>query len=162
MHQKWHNAYEETIDVPFVFSQPLCFRAGGARDVPTNHANLLHHVARARWHQSRRGAQARCRQPHRSAPSGGSRPLGVIRGPRRPSSESVLFTTDDEIRSRQREAGQPIAARRPASWECTLKLSCRTHIETVIAKVDVDGEDHVVKLSRYHDNPQFWKIWAAR
>ncbi len=41
MHQKWHNAYEETLRVPFVVSSPLF--PGGARelDVPTNHADLI-------------------------------------------------------------------------------------------------------------------------
>jgi hypothetical protein len=32
------------------------------------------------------------------------------------------------------------------------------HVETVVAKVDVDGEEHLVKFSRYHDNQQFWTI----
>ncbi len=36
------------------------------------------------------------------------------------------------------------------------------HIETVIAKVDVDGEEHLVKLSRYHDNQQFWTVPGVR
>ena len=27
------------------------------------------------------------------------------------------------------------------------------HIETVIAETDVGGEQHLVKFSRYHDNP---------
>ena len=41
MHQKWHNAYEETIHVPFIVSGPLVH--GGPRDidVPTSHADLL-------------------------------------------------------------------------------------------------------------------------
>jgi arylsulfatase A-like enzyme len=30
------------------------------------------------------------------------------------------------------------------------------HIETVVARVGVDGAPHLVKLSRYHDNQQFW------
>ena len=36
------------------------------------------------------------------------------------------------------------------------------HIETVVAKVDVDGEQHLVKLSRYHDNQQFWTVPGVR
>jgi len=36
------------------------------------------------------------------------------------------------------------------------------HIETVIAKIDIDGEEHVVKLSRYYDNPQFWTVPGLR
>ena len=32
------------------------------------------------------------------------------------------------------------------------------HVETVVAKVEVDGATHLVKFSRYHDNQQFWTI----
>ncbi len=41
MHEKWHNAYEEALNVPFIVSSPLL--PGGARelDVPTNHADLI-------------------------------------------------------------------------------------------------------------------------
>ena len=36
------------------------------------------------------------------------------------------------------------------------------HIETVVAEVDVDGEPHLVKFSRYHDNQQFWTVPGER
>jgi hypothetical protein len=36
------------------------------------------------------------------------------------------------------------------------------HLETVIAEVDVDGERHLVKFSRYHDNQQFWTVPGQR
>lgn len=36
------------------------------------------------------------------------------------------------------------------------------HLQTVIADVDIDGERHVVKFSRYYDNPQFWTIPGER
>ena len=36
------------------------------------------------------------------------------------------------------------------------------HIETVIAEVAVDGEQHLLKLSRYHDNQQFWTVPGER
>jgi hypothetical protein len=32
------------------------------------------------------------------------------------------------------------------------------HVETVVGNVDVDGEKHLVKFSRYHHNQQFWTI----
>ena len=36
------------------------------------------------------------------------------------------------------------------------------HVETVIAEVDVEGERHLVKLSRYFDNAQFWTVPGER
>jgi hypothetical protein len=32
----------------------------------------------------------------------------------------------------------------------------------VIAEVDVDGEQHLVKFSRYYDNAQFWTVPGER
>ena len=36
------------------------------------------------------------------------------------------------------------------------------HLETAIAEVAVDGEPHLVKFSRYYDNPQFWTVPGER
>ncbi len=36
------------------------------------------------------------------------------------------------------------------------------HLETVIAEVPVDGEPHLIKFSRYYDNPQFWTVPGER
>ena len=36
------------------------------------------------------------------------------------------------------------------------------HLQTVIAEVPVDGEQHVIKFSRYYDNPQFWTVPGER
>jgi hypothetical protein len=32
----------------------------------------------------------------------------------------------------------------------------------VVAEVDVNGEKHLVKLTRYHDNPQYWTVPGER
>jgi hypothetical protein len=36
------------------------------------------------------------------------------------------------------------------------------HLQTVIADVDVDGDQHLVKFSRYYDNAQFWTVPGER
>jgi hypothetical protein len=36
------------------------------------------------------------------------------------------------------------------------------HVETVVARVEVDGATHLVKFSRYHDNQQFWTVPGER
>ena len=36
------------------------------------------------------------------------------------------------------------------------------HLETVIAEVDVEGQPHLVKFTRYHDNQQFWTVPGER
>src|SRR5206468_1301293 len=41
MHQKWHNAYEETLHVPMMISNPLLFSSPIESDAVTNHIDLL-------------------------------------------------------------------------------------------------------------------------
>ena len=36
------------------------------------------------------------------------------------------------------------------------------HLQTVIAEVDVDGDQHLIKFSRYYDNQQFWTVPGER
>ena len=63
----------------------------------------------------------------------------------------MLFVTDDEISEGSAKPGSPFQrwARKLGTYETVVQPN---HIETVIAKVDVDGEEHLVKLSRYYDN----------
>jgi hypothetical protein len=71
--------------------------------------------------------------------------------------EPVLFMTDDEISEGTAGGASPIAklAKRLRLYSTVVQPN---HVETVIAEVDVEGERHLVKLSRYFDNAQFWTI----
>ena len=86
---------------------------------------------------------------------------GLIRGTGERPSDPVLFFTDDEISEGSAKPGSPTQrwARKLGTYEEVVQPN---HIETVIAKVDVDGEEHLVKFSRYHDNPQFWTVPGVR
>jgi hypothetical protein len=72
-------------------------------------------------------------------------------------SDPVLFMTDDEISEGSSKPGSPFMkmAIGLGTYEF---IKQPNHVETVVAKVDVDGEKHLVKFSRYHDNQQFWTI----
>ena len=135
--------------MPFVVSSPLL--PGGARelDVPTSHADLIPTLLGLAGIDPDE-ALAKLRTDHKE-----TRPLigrdlsDAIRAaePTAPS-EPILFTTDDEIS----EGNEP-----PASpFQKAARLLHRSgtiiqpnHLETVIAEVDVDGERHLVKFSRY-------------
>ena len=69
--------------------------------------------------------------------------------------------TDDEISEGAEKGMSPIAgvARRLKVFST---IEQPNHVETVIADVPVDGETHLVKFSRYHDNQQFWTVPAER
>lgn len=162
MHQKWHNAYEETTHVPFVVSSPLI--KGGPRDVgmPTSHADLLPTML------GLAGIDADVVLKRIAAGHKDARPLvgrdlsGIILGAKEPAvSDPVLFITDDEISEGDDKPASPfqIYARWSKKYEVVAQPN---HIETIVADVDVDGARHRVKFTRYHDNQQFWTVPGVR
>ena len=162
MHQKWHNAYEESLRVPFVVSSPLF--PGGARevDVPTNHADLLPTLLGLAGIDPDR-TLVELQQTHADGRPLVGRDLSpAIRAavPQTPS-EPVLFVTDDEISEGSMRSASPFqrVARKVRIFS---EIVQPNHLETVVAHVDVDGESHLVKFTRYHDNQQFWTVPAER
>lgn len=158
MHEKWHVAYEEALHVPFIVASPLL--PGGERelDIPTNHADLIPTLLGLAGidHDD---ALAQLRADHTDAhPLVGRDLSGTIRAaePAAPS-EPILFTTDDEISEGSMPPASPFQrVARIVDVYSTIKQP--NHLETVIAEVGVDGEQHLVKFSRYHDNSQFWTV----
>ncbi len=157
MHEKWHNAYEETIHVPFVVSSPLF--QGGRRegDIPTSHADILPTLLGLAGIDGNAALERVAANHTETRPPAGRDLSNLIRGTGRPPSEPVFFVTDDEISEGSAKPGSPVQrwARKLGTYETVIQPN---HIETIIAKVDVDGEQHLVKLSRYHDNEQFWTV----
>ena len=162
VHQKWHNAYEESLRIPFVVSSPLL--PGGARElsIPTNHADLIPTILGLTGVDPD-AALAQLQTDHTDArPLVGRDLSGAIRAAEpHAGAEPVLFMTDDEISEGAEKGMSPIAgvARR---LKLFATIEQPNHIETVIAEVQVDGEPHLVKFSRYHDNQQFWTVPAVR
>lgn len=162
MHQKWHNAYEEALHVPFVVSSPLV--AGGPRSVglPTSHADLLPTLLGLAG-LDHDALLERLRESHHEArPLVGRDLSAAIGGDGAVALQSVLFMTDDEI-----SEGEDVVTRgSPQDITRRLRLYSSieqpNHIETVVAEVEVDGEPHLIKFSRYHDNPQFWTVPGER
>ncbi len=162
MHEKWHNAYEETLNIPLIISSPLL--PGGARElnIPTNHADLVPTLLGLVGIE-RDEALAKLQDDHTDARplvgrdlSEGIRALGAD-----PSAEPVLFMTDDEISEGTAHGASPFQ-RLARATRTFSTVEQPNHIETVIAKVDVEGQQHLVKLSRYHDNQQFWTVPGER
>jgi arylsulfatase A-like enzyme len=150
-HQKWHNAYEETIHVPFIISQA---------SMPAKQANLLtSHVDLIPTLLGLAGIdqQAALRDLQKSHSQ--ARPLvgrdlsGVVLGNTDPdfSTAPIYFMTDDEISSglhqENKATGEPYSA-----------VIQPNHIETVVADLRTSPNDapDIWKYSRYFDNPQFW------
>ena len=76
----------------------------------------------------------------------------------------ILLTADYEISEGNEAPGEPVPE--GGAGCCTggqARSSSRTTWnKTVIAEVDVGGEPHLVKYSRYHDNQQFWTVPGER
>ena len=162
MHQKWHNAYEETVHVPFVVSSPLLKTGPREVSATTSHADLLPTMLGLAGIDAVE-ALSRLATDHTEArPLVGRDLSGLILGSEEVApSDPVLFMTDDEISEGSAKPGSPLQrwARKAHVYETVAQPN---HIETVIAQVDVDGEPHRVKFSRYFDNQQFWTVPGER
>jgi arylsulfatase A-like enzyme len=162
MHEKWHVAYEEALHVPFIVSSPLL--PGGARElaIPTTHADLIPTLLGLTGIDADE-ALAGLRSDHSDAhPLVGRDLSGAIRAaePAAPS-EPILFTTDDEISEGYQRSASPFH-RVAERLHRVSTVKQPNHLQTVIAVVDVDGEQHLVKFSRYYDNQQFWTLPGER
>jgi arylsulfatase A-like enzyme len=161
LHEKWHVAYEEAIHVPFIVSSPG--HQGGAREVeiPTSHADLLPTLLGLAGIDQGEALTALAAENSDARPLVGRDLSGEIRGDDGDAAEPILFTTDDEISD-----GSVVP---PSPFQ---KLAVKTrrysnvaqpnHLQTVVAEVEVGGERHLVKFTRYYDNPQFWTVPGER
>jgi arylsulfatase A-like enzyme len=163
MHEKWHVAYEEALHVPFIVSSPLF--PGGAREVgmPTNHADLIPTlIGLARIDPDE--ALASLQAGHRDARPLVGRDLSPqVRGEAsaEPEPEPILFTTDDEISEGGERSASPFQ-RLARKVKIYSDVAQPNHLETVIAEVEIDGDPHLIKFTRYHDNQQFWTVPGER
>jgi arylsulfatase A-like enzyme len=162
MHEKWHVAYEEALHVPFIVSSPLL--PGGARvlDIPTNHADLIPTLLGLAGIDADQ-ALARLRSDHSDAHPLVGRDLSQAIRAAEPAAPTgpVLFTTDDEISEGNATSKSPFGRVARALHRYS-SVTQPNHLQTVIAEVDVDGAQHLVKFSRYYDNAQFWTVPGER
>lgn len=165
MHEKWHVAYEEALRVPLIISGAALGEGAREIEMPTSHADLLPTLLGLAGIDPDEALEV-VRQDHSQArPLVGRDLSGAVRGDRpgevTPSPAPILFTTDDEISEGPDNPASPFQkfARKLRVYS---NIAQPNHLQTVVAEVDVDGEPHLVKLSRYYDNPQFWTVPGER
>jgi choline-sulfatase len=146
MHQKWYQAYDEAIRVPFIVSNPTLFPQPRSIDALTNHVDVLPTLL------GLAGANATALRAVVGVDHSDALPLvgrdlsAVLTGasPQTTLTDPVYFMTDDDpSRGLDQDNWTGIA------YDSVVQPS---HIETVVATLN--GE--VWKYSRYFDNPQFW------
>jgi hypothetical protein len=162
MHEKWHVAYEEALHVPFIVSSPLLPAGARVLDIPTNHADLIPTLLGLAGIDADQ-ALARLRSDHSEAHPLVGRDLSQAIRAAEPAAPTgpVLFTTDDEISEGNATSKSPFGRAARALHRYS-SVTQPNHLQTVIAEVNVDGAQHLVKFSRYYDNAQFWTVPGER
>jgi arylsulfatase A-like enzyme len=150
MHQKWHNAYEESIHVPFLMSNPRRFEQPRAIYTPTSHADLiptLLGLAGAEVAPLQAALQYSHTEVH---PLVGRDLSGLVLGNEAPEkiAAPVYFMTDDEI-----SKGLHQENFLHLKYDSIVQPN---HVETVIAALPSPQGEQLWKFSRYFDNTQFW------
>lgn len=152
-HQKWHNAYQETIHVPFIISHATMFKESKQANMLTSHVDLIPTLLGLAG-INQKAAQKELKKTHSQAqPLVGRDLTKVVTGKTNPdfSKDPIYFMTDDEISSGLHQTN-PVTNKPYAS------VIQPNHIETVIADLreKPTDEPQIWKYSRYFDNPQFW------
>jgi choline-sulfatase len=144
MHQKWHNAYDEALRVPMIFSNPTMFPEPVGLDDVTSHIDLLPTLLGLAGLDPQALLPTVAHGHTDAVPLVGRDLSGLVRGDVASVSDPVYFMTDDEI-----SRGSNPQNLFGAFFSPVIQPN---HVETVIAKID----GSVWKYSRYFDNPQFW------
>jgi len=136
MHQKWYQAYEETIHVPLIFSGPLVARHGRNENTLTSHADVvptLLGLADIDVEQAAKQLAGTHNETRRLVGRDLSR---VVLGTGEAKPEAVFFMTYDNVS----QGLSQITGNR--QWKA---VDAPNQVETVV--VDIDGETW--KYSRY-------------
>ena len=152
MMQKWYNAYDETIRVPFVVKGPgVQARAEGVV-TPTSHVDLIPTLLGLAGVDVD-AARARLAETHTEAQELPGRDLSaVVRGsaPESAVAAPVYFMTDDDI-SRGLSMGNVLTG------EPYQAVDEPKRVESVIAPLPAgDGDEHLWKLSHYYERLDDW------
>jgi arylsulfatase A-like enzyme len=161
LHEKWHVAYEEALHVPLIISGPGI--AAGKREIemPTSHADLLPTLLGLAGIDQEEALTALAGENSDARPLVGRDLSAEVRADGEGQPAPILFTTDDEISDGSVTPPSPFQKVAIKTGRYS-NVAQPNHLETVVAEVEVGGEPHLVKFTRYHDNPQFWTEPAVR
>ena len=151
--QKWHNAYDEVLRVPFMVHNPVLFPTATTTDLLTSHADLIPTMLGLAGLDESTLAD-KLRDTHTQVRKLPGRDLsGLLLGEqdeRDIPDAPQFFMTDDE----------PMRGQEQISWNGTMytPVAQPNHVETVIAMLPTGagGTKERWKYSRYWDNPAFW------
>lgn len=153
MFQKWHNAYDEMLKVPFIFHNPELFPTSQQSDILTSHADLLPTMLGLAGFDEEAIARE-LRKSHTQVRRLVGRDLSdVLLGQEdgsRLRDRPVYFMTDDQI-----FRGVQAVSLTGRTYE---PVTQPASVETVVAYLPTGpgGIQERWKYSRYWDNPDLW------
>lgn len=151
MHQKWYNAYEETVHVPLIISNPRLFSGQKHSQSLSSHVDLVPTLMGLAG-IDQKDAAARLKPSHSEVqPLVGADLSELVRsgGSSGSSDHALYFMTDDEV-------SEGLTDVNPRGNPYT-PIAEPSHVETVITHLpDESGEKQLWKYSRYYSNPRFW------
>lgn len=150
--QKWYQAYEESIHVPFIIHNPVLFKEAKQTNLLTSHVDILPTIL-GLANIDPKEAQRKLKSNHTEVHSLVGRDLSPIIVHDRDFerfNEPVYFMTDDDVTkglNQKSVLGIP--------YESVIQPN---HIEAIIVKLKTgkNNQEEIWKYSRYFDNPQFW------
>lgn len=139
MHQKWYQAYEETIHVPMIFSGHPIPDKGRGESVLTSHADLLPTLLGLADVDVERAAAELVQSHYETRPLVGRDLSGLVLGTSQVEPEPIFFMTYDNVS----QGLSQTSGRR--QWEAVVSPN---QVETVL----VELEGSLWKYSRYWQN----------
>ncbi|WP_071394796.1 sulfatase-like hydrolase/transferase [Bacillus tuaregi] len=150
--QKWYNAYEESIHVPFIIHSPKWFTGRQTTDMLTSHVDILPTLLGLAKLDGDRIRQELMIDHSEVHPPVGRDLTPLLHGNESflRANEPLYFMTDDDVTKglfQMSFTGEPYNS-----------VSQPNHIESVVAylQTGLNREKELWKFSRYFDNPQFW------
>jgi arylsulfatase A-like enzyme len=153
MFQKWHNAYDEILKVPFIFHNPTLFNRAQESEILTSHADLIPTMLGLAGLDEAVLARE-LRSTHTQVRRLVGRDLsGVLLGEEpdaKFNSDPVYFMSDD-----QPSKGDNPVSLLGQSYQPVQQPNC---VETVVTYLPTGpaGTKERWKFTRYWDNPQTW------
>lgn len=150
MQQKWYNAYEESLHVPLIISNPTLFQGQKQSQLLTSHLDIIPTLLGLAGIDAEK-TRKQLETSHTEARPLVGRNLSeyVKSGAGKKIEEKPLyFMTDDEV-------NEGLNMYSPLTGKDYRAIVQPHHIETVIARLEFEGEKRLFKYSRFFDNPRF-------
>ena len=151
MHQKWYNAYEESLHIPFIISNPTLFNGQQHSDALSSHVDILPTLMGLAGINKEEAANELKPSHSEVHPLVGADLSELVRnsGTGGYSDDALYFMTDDEVSEGLTDVNPRDNPYAP--------ITEPSHIETVITRLpDESGTPQIWKYSRYYSNPKFW------